>query len=78
MRVKLINEEFNENLNNRESKEFQDLAEKIVSQVKGNEIFQIRINSSVCCIFLATIVYFTSKITLCVRPISIQSSTVLQ
>ena len=78
MRVKLINEEFNENLNNRESKEFQDLAEKIVSQVKGNEIFQIRINSSLCCIFLATIVYFTSTITLCVRPISIQSSTLLQ
>ena len=61
MKVKLIKEEFNENLNIRESKEFQDLSERIVSQVKENESFQIRINLSVCCIFQTTIVYFTSN-----------------
>lgn len=54
MRVKLIKEEFNENLNSRESKEFQDLSERIVSQVK-------EINLSVCCIFQTAIVYFTSN-----------------
>ena len=47
MKVKLIKEEFNENLNIRESKEFRDLSERIVSQVKENESFQIRINNSV-------------------------------
>lgn len=47
MKVKLIKEEFNENLNFRESKEFQDLSERIVSQVKENESFQIRINNSI-------------------------------
>ena len=47
MKVKLIKEEFNENLNIRESQEFQDLSERIVSQVKENESFQIRINNSI-------------------------------
>ena len=47
MKVKLIKEEFNENLNIRESKEFQDLSERIVSQVKENESFQIRISHSI-------------------------------
>lgn len=51
MKVKLIKEEFNENLNIRESKEFQDLSERIVSQVKENESFQIWIHLSVYCIF---------------------------
>lgn len=61
MKVKLIKEEFNENLNIRESKEFQDLSERIVSQVKENESFQVRIHLSVCCIFQTTIVYFSSN-----------------
>lgn len=47
MKVKLIKEEFNENLNIRESTEFQDLSERIVSQVKENESFQIRISNSI-------------------------------
>ena len=33
LRVRLINEEFNDNMKNKDSKEFQDLAEKITSQV---------------------------------------------
>lgn len=38
LKVKLIKEEFDENMKNKGSKEFQDMAERITTQVSESEI----------------------------------------